>query len=320
MVSVSSDVIDKIIKIVKDGGGEVFEKEGYINFLGVRNNATNDSFNDTLYIYWKDSTDGEFKCVKTKGFTTKPGQRVILNENGDTNSKGAAIVKEGWHPDVWHHGKHGGKYDALRQTQGVTKPITITRDKTQFGKKGNYELRIFSNTTETGYPFTNMHRAGDNKGNTVNGWSAGCQVFQYKDEFEEMLTMAKFASTKGQTKFSYFLTNKTVFDKNEIDINNTANENTSYNFEQTQFEKVLKNLNVNASASTSGVYGGCGAVSQLGNYTNNPDTQSTQKQTKNREDVLNTLINGSDTPNNVNKCAELISTEKKKGVKIKSER
>ena len=30
MISVSSDVIDKIIKIVKDGGGEVFEKEGYI--------------------------------------------------------------------------------------------------------------------------------------------------------------------------------------------------------------------------------------------------------------------------------------------------
>ena len=76
MLTVSSDVIDKIIKIVKDGGGQVFEKEGYINFCGVRNNATNDTFNDVLYIYWKDTTDGKFKCVKTSAFTTKPGLSI----------------------------------------------------------------------------------------------------------------------------------------------------------------------------------------------------------------------------------------------------
>ena len=132
MVSVSGDIIDKIIKIVKDGGGEVFEREGYINFFGVRNNETNDTFNDTLYIYWKDVKEGKFKCVKTKGFTTKPGKKSVLNENGKVNPRGVAIVKEGWYPDVWHHGKHGGKYDALRQDLGVTRPITITRDKTQF--------------------------------------------------------------------------------------------------------------------------------------------------------------------------------------------
>jgi hypothetical protein len=312
MVSVDSDVIDKIIKIVKDGGGEVFEQEGYINFCGVRNNATNDTFNDTLYIYWKEN--GSFKCVKTRGFTTKPGKRVILNEKGDTNSNGAAIVKEGWHPDVWHHGKHSGKYDALRQDKGITKPITITRDKTQFGKKGNYELRIFSDTTETGYPFTNMHRAGDNKGNNVNGWSAGCQVFQYKDEFEEMLIKAKNASKKGQTKFSYFLTNKTVFDQVGIANNN---KDASYNFDQSKYTESVGSSS--KSTSTSGSYGGCGSVTQLGSYTNVPVEQSIQKQSQNREDVLNTLVNGSHTPNNIKKCNELTSAEKKKNIKTKSE-
>lgn len=256
MIEVSSDIIDKIIKIVKSGGGEVFEQEGYINFCGVRNNATNDTFNDTLYIYWKDNTDGKFKCVKTKGFTTKPGKKVILNENGETNSRGAAIVKEGWYPDVWHHGKHGGKYDALRQTQGITKPITITRDKTQFGNKGKYELRIFSDTTETGFPFTNMHRAGDNKGNNVNGWSAGCQVFQYKDEFDEMLKMAKFATSKGQKKFSYFLTNKTVLDENSVV--DSESDNSPYNFEQSQFAGSISSDKNNNSSQYSG------SVSNLG--------------------------------------------------------
>ena len=241
MIGVSSDVIDKIIKIVKDGGGEVFENDGYINFCGVRNNATNDTFNDVLYIYWKDTTDGQFKCVKTSGFTTKPGKRAVLNEKGKTNSKGVAIVKEGWHPECWHLGVHNvGKqsaHKALRQDQGVTKPITITRDKTQFGNKGNYELRIFSDTVEVGYPYTNMHRSGDPQGNSVNGWSEGCQVFKYKGEFDEMLNMANFAAQKGQTKFSYFLTNKNELDKSGA-VDNS--EKTSYNFEQTQFAGSVK--------------------------------------------------------------------------------
>ena len=283
MIGVSSDVIDKIIKIVKDGGGEVFENDGYINFCGVRNNATNDTFNDVLYIYWKDTTDGQFKCVKTSGFTTKPGKRAVLNEKGKTNSKGVAIVKEGWHPECWHLGVHNaGKqsaHKALRQDQGVTKPITITRDKTQFGNKGNYELRIFSDTVEVGYPYTNMHRSGDPQGNSVNGWSEGCQVFKYKGEFDEMLSMANFAAQKGQTKFSYFLTNK-----NELDKSGTVDnsEKISYNFEQTQFAGSVKadqntsqySNNVSSlgssgseSNSSTSYYGGVTTTNSFGNKT-----------------------------------------------------
>ena len=283
MIGVSSDVIDKIIKIVKDGGGEVFENDGYINFCGVRNNATNDTFNDVLYIYWKDTTDGQFKCVKTSGFTTKPGKRAVLNEKGKTNSKGVAIVKEGWHPECWHLGVHNaGKqsaHKALRQDQGVTKPITITRDKTQFGNKGNYELRIFSDTVEVGYPYTNMHRSGDPQGNSVNGWSEGCQVFKYKGEFDEMLSMANFAAQKGQTKFSYFLTNKTAFDASGV-VDNSVKE--SYNFEQTQFAGSVKadqntsqySNNVSSlgssgseSNSSTSAYGGVTTTNSFGNKT-----------------------------------------------------
>ena len=283
MIGVSSDVIDKIIKIVKDGGGEVFENDGYINFCGVRNNATNDTFNDVLYIYWKDTTDGQFKCVKTSGFTTKPGKRAVLNEKGNTNSKGVAIVKEGWHPECWHLGVHNaGKqsaHKALRQDQGVTKPITITRDKTQFRNKGNYELRILSDTVEVGYPYTNMHRSGDPQGNSVNGWSEGCQVFKYKGEFDEMLSMANFAAQKGQTKFSYYLTNKTVFDASGA-VDNSVKE--SYNFEQTQFAGSVKadqntsqySNNVSSlgssgteSNSSTSYYGGVTTTNSFGNKT-----------------------------------------------------
>ena len=270
MISVSSDVIDKIIKIVKGGGGEVFEQEGYINFCGVRNNETNDTFNDVLYIYWKDATDGKFKCVKTSGFTTKPGKKAFLNESGNVNSKGVAIVKEGWYKDVWHHGVHckgkKSEHKALRQTPGVTNPIAITRDKTQFGKKGSYELRIFSDTVEVGYPYTNMHRSAVPQGNNVNGWSEGCQVFKYKGEFDEMLSMANYATSKGQKKFSYFLTNKNTFDNGGV-VDNSSNSS-SYNFESSQFAGKMSSPANGSSQYSNNVFSfdGAGSDSPTSSY------------------------------------------------------
>jgi hypothetical protein len=263
MVEVTGDVIDKIINIVRSGGGTVFEQDGYINFCGVRNNVTNDTFNDVLYIYWKEN--GVFKCVKTSGFTTKPGEKSVHNLNRDGNASGVAIVKEGWHPNVWHLGIHGpnssNPHEALRQTKDVTEPITITRDKTQYGKSGAYELRVFEDTTECGYPFTNMHRSKDPQGNSVNGWSAGCQVFQYKSEFDEMLRMAEYAATKGQNMFSYFLTNKTVFDGNGVVDNNGG---TPYNFNQSHFGGSIGKT-TNGSLYSNNV-SGLGGVGSSGSY------------------------------------------------------
>lgn len=76
---------------------------------------------------------------------------------------------------------------------------------------------------------------------------------------------------------------------------------------------------MSSSSYSSGAYGGCGGVSQLGNYTNAPDAQIVHQQVQNREDVLNTLLSGSYMPNEVKKCDELITTDKKKNKKQKSE-
>ena len=307
MNTVSNDTIDKIIKIVKSGGGEVFEKPGYINLCGVRNNVTNDTFNDTLYVYWKEG--GAFKGICTNGFTTKPGKRVVLNENGKSYKKGAAILKEGWHKDIWHIGKHQGKYTALRSTGGVTKPTAVTRDNTQYGKGPKYELRIFKDKTDVGFFGINFHKSKSPQGNSVNGWSAGCQVFKVQKDFEDVLKMAQSASSKGQKTFSYFLVNKSVLDGNGV-VNSGGGA--SYDLSQSQFS------GGGSGGSSSGAYGGCGGVSQLGNYSNAPDMQIVHQQTQSKEEVLNTLVGGSYTPDQVKKCAELITADKKKENKTKS--
>ena len=68
----------------------------------------------------------------------------------------------------------------------------------------------------------------------------------------------------------------------------------------------------NASGSSSGSYGSCGGVYNLGDYSNAPDAQITYQQTQNRDEVLNTLVGGSYTPDQVKKCPELITSDKKK--------
>ena len=235
MIEVSSDVIDKIIKVVKDGGGEIFEQDGYINFCGVRNYTTDNTFNDSLYIYWKEG--GVFKCVTTSGFTTKPGASVILGKSCRNNNGGAAILKEGWQKDIWHIGKHQGKYYALRSTASVTTPTIITRDDSQYDKGPNYELRVFENKKSSGHFGINFHKSGDPNGFNVNNWSAGCQVFQYKAEFDEMMKMAYYAETKGQSKFSYYLANKTEFDSSGIEINSGG---TTFDFKQSQYSSIIE--------------------------------------------------------------------------------
>ena len=72
---------------------------------------------------------------------------------------------------------------------------------------------------------------------------------------------------------------------------------------------------------SGGAYGGCSGVYQLGNYSNTSNTNMVIKkqQTKNREEVLNTLVSNSYTPDQVKKCSELISADKKKEIKTKSE-
>ena len=75
----------------------------------------------------------------------------------------------------------------------------------------------------------------------------------------------------------------------------------------------------NSNGSTgisSGAYGGSGGVSQLGSYTNSPSPLTPEQIAQSREYVLNTLINGSQMRDNIAKCLELITVDKKKGVRV----
>lgn len=71
--------------------------------------------------------------------------------------------------------------------------------------------------------------------------------------------------------------------------------------------------------SSSPTYSCFGVVNNMGDYTNYPDGNNIPQEKQNREEVWNTLIGGSYMQDKVRKCAELITTDKIKNEKPKSE-
>ena len=146
---------------------------------------------------------------------------------------------------------------------------------------------------------------------TVRGASIGLKYESLLSEWDDKIKQLVENKTSGYVK---------IFDwgTDPESIQNMPNANYSYNYDpsgtnHSSFSSIL------SSESGTGAYGGCGNVYQLGNYTNAPNVEIIHQQKQNREEVLNTLMKGSYTPNSVKKCSELISSDKKKGVKTKSE-
>jgi hypothetical protein len=140
----------------------------------------------------------------------------------------------------------------------------------------------------------------------IDGKSVGLQYSSTLDEWESTAIRLAQNNTNGYVKI-------VDWGINPESLENISSNPYSYNDAANSFSPSP------SENSSSGIYNGCGSVSQLGNYTNAPDANIIHQQSQSREEVLNTLMGGSYMPNMVKKCSELITSDKKKGVKTKSE-
>jgi hypothetical protein len=139
---------------------------------------------------------------------------------------------------------------------------------------------------------------------TIDGETAGLEYSSTLDEWESTAIRLAQNNTSGYVKILDWGTKP-----------QTIEEMTS---KQHSYESSIQLYFNNSSKTYNGNYGGCGNVSQLGTFTKVTGTQENKdknQQTKNRETVLTSLLNGSYTPNNIKKCAELTSSDKKKNLK-----
>ena len=195
----------KLIEKIKNADfSKIFHTLGYayftsgeynLNIIGVRANMDNrvtNRYDDIIVVEYKENG----KLIrKTWDITTEPGSKLMRNPS---NSKGTAILVPGQYRGVYKIDLHRGKYKALCQRNGSVK---VYRDK---DKDNVYDCDV--NTIDKGWFGINIHRSNETyTRTTIDGYSAGCQVFNNPKDFSEFMKLVEKSASIYGNKFTYTL-------------------------------------------------------------------------------------------------------------------
>lgn len=183
-------------KLFKKKGYAYFTKGNYnLNIIGVRSNQNNkvtNKYDDCLVVIYNTEL-GWKRQIYT--ITTEPGRSIM---KAPSNTKGTAILAPGQYRGAYKIDKHHGKYDALCQRN---KPVKVYRDNNK-----DYVYDYIPENTETGMFGINIHRSNEFwTRSTVDGYSAGCQVFNDPKEFVSFMSLVKKAAAIYGNCFTYTL-------------------------------------------------------------------------------------------------------------------
>lgn len=185
----------------------LFEKKGYafftkgnynVNIIGIRSNQGNKVTNkyDDLLIVDYNTNNGHKRQIYN--ITTEPGISFMKNPS---NAKGAAILVPGQYRGVYAVDLHRGKYKALCQRLGAVK---VYRDN---NKDDIYDLNPIK--IDKGWFGINIHRSnGTWTRETVDNYSAGCQVFSNPKDFLSFMNIIEKSKAIYGNKFTYTLINE----------------------------------------------------------------------------------------------------------------
>lgn len=190
----------------------LFKKKGYafftkgsfnLNIIGVRSNKNNEvtnEYDDYLVVIY-DSAQGIQR--KIYHITTEPGRKYMKNPSC---AKGTAILAPGQYRGAYKIDRHNGKYYALCQRN---KPVKVYRDN---NRDNVYDYN--PKTVDTGMFGINIHRSNELwTRKTVDGYSAGCQVFNNPAEFESFMRLVRKSADLFGNCFTYTLVNEEDLDE-----------------------------------------------------------------------------------------------------------
>lgn len=192
--------IPKLIKSYNKTGHVLFEEDSKnfnLNIIGVRSqNPITNQFNCKLIDLWK--YEGCWNIFQMQA-TTLPGLKWM---ESPMNPDGCAILKEGQYRSTYKISNHNGKYEALCQRLN---DVDVFRDNDR-----DREYDMIKGTLQSGMFGINIHKAHENyELETVNGYSAGCQVVQDPQDYLVHMTLVRQARINWGNSFTYTLINET---------------------------------------------------------------------------------------------------------------
>lgn len=184
---------DDFLNVMTQKGYRVFDNQLHaynLNIVGYRNSKpVTDKFSDNLCIYWKYNNRWSWRAWP---ITTLPGKPWLLNPMD--SKKGCAILVPDQYIAAYKIGLFRG-YSVLRQDRAMRVYRDNTRDEV---------FHLDPNTIEEGVFGIHIHKAGL-WSKLVGTSSAGCQVFQKKDDFEAFMSYCRMAQIDWGDRFSYTL-------------------------------------------------------------------------------------------------------------------
>jgi hypothetical protein len=197
--------IKTLLSVLKSKNYVIYDKPYQLNIVGRRTNNTKpNSFDDWMYVFFKNN-DGDWEGYKAK-ITTDAGTYWLLNPS---QSKGTALLKEGQYVDTYKIDKHRAKYYALTQR---LKPVVVIRDYNRDSvldfNNGNEDKGMFG---------INIHKASS-KGTQkfIDKYSAGCQVFENADDFDDFMDMAYKHKDLYGNVFTYTLIDQRAYQRGRL--------------------------------------------------------------------------------------------------------
>lgn len=183
----------QIADAMRSKGYKIFANpKGYdLNLFGIRTEHTADNtFNDWVGAMYLD--EDRWSCFAFPA-TTDPGLYWRLHP---MNVDGTAMLKPGQYRGAYKVGTHKG-YPALQQRA----PVKVYRDADR-----DAELEPDESTVQEGLFGINIHRASSRRpSDTVDKWSAGCQVLQDPLHFDFLMALAGRAAEIYGNSFTYTL-------------------------------------------------------------------------------------------------------------------
>ena len=182
-----------ILQTVESKGYRVFTSGDWnLNITGIRcPERVANAFDDRICVSYKKD---DMWVTETFEVTTDPGSPYLLKPLANTS--GTAILCPGQHNSAYSIGLHRGSYRALVQTSKVK----VFRDNNR-----DNVLDMDPETIQEGYFGINIHKR-DGTSDSVNGASAGCQVFRYEEEFNRFMFLCdQQVKMRGFKTFTYTL-------------------------------------------------------------------------------------------------------------------
>ena len=189
-------------KLALEAKGYSFFENGdhNLNIVGVRNDSGDASkFDDFINVLYK--VDGEWVC-DAYPVTTEPGTNILRMPIKAVRHKGTAILVPDQYRSTYKIDWHGNKtvgHMALCQRGGK---VRVWRDNNRDEAIDYRQLKLINQ----GYFGINIHRSNPYDQSYVIGkWSAGCQVFQRVDDFNEFMQLCRDSAELYGNSFTYTL-------------------------------------------------------------------------------------------------------------------